>query len=361
MSANLPNKYNRIAEQLRKRIESGELSGTLPGVKQLALDYDVNFMTVNKAINQLEAENLVYRISRKGTYVRKQRNVALAFCDPNPHLLEASFYGPLVSAVQSSLNRCNCFMIFENLYGRSSRSMTSLAQRVDGMILTSGVGTPFLEAMEGKPCIRVMGVTDPGCRFDHISYDSAKVGRIAAEYLTGRGHRRIGFLGYAHSDLFRERFESFRQALRERDIVLWEPPPAPRFSNELLTKQLEAWLAEKDRPTGVFCSTDYEAGFCCNFLYEHGLKPQRDLDVIGCNNDIFGSMMMPQALPASIELCSAEIGRQAAVLLLDRINGLEAPRVVRKFAPRLVPPEEYGRRILRGRINTPGKQGEWNA
>lgn len=107
--------------------------------------------------------------------------------------------------------------------------------------------------------------------------------------------------------------------------------PAPRFSNELLTKQLEAWLAEKERPTGVFCSTDYEAGFCCNFLYEHGLKPQRDLDIIGCNNDIFGSMMMPQALPASIELCSAEIGRQAAVLLLDRINGLEAPRVVRKF------------------------------
>ena len=47
MSANLPNKYNRIAEQLRKRIESGELSGTLPGVKQLALDYDVNFMSVN--------------------------------------------------------------------------------------------------------------------------------------------------------------------------------------------------------------------------------------------------------------------------------------------------------------------------
>ena len=63
----------------------------------------------------------------------------------------------------------------------------------------------------------------------------------------------------------------------------------------------------------------------------------------------------------SIELCSAEIGRQAAVLLLDRINGLEAPRVVRKFAPRLVPPEEYGRRILRGRINAPEKQGEWNA
>lgn len=64
--------HPQIAEILRRRIASGEYpSGSrLPGVVDLAAEWDVAVATISKAVAALRAEGLVYTWSGRGTFVR---------------------------------------------------------------------------------------------------------------------------------------------------------------------------------------------------------------------------------------------------------------------------------------------------
>jgi GntR family transcriptional regulator len=51
--------YRQLAAILRARIESGELSGRLPGERMMAQEWDVAHGTVRKALGLLRSEGLV--------------------------------------------------------------------------------------------------------------------------------------------------------------------------------------------------------------------------------------------------------------------------------------------------------------
>ena len=182
---NLSVKYDAVADDLRKRILCGEFVSELPGVKKLALEYDVNFMTVDKALNCLEKENLVYRLPRKGTFVRCRRNILLAICDPTERLLESPFYAPLITGIQKRLLEENCFMISCNLYGMSKKQCENLLRRVDGTLAVNSK-TAKMCAISPKPVIRVLGELENDLVCDHFTYCSGKVGVLAADYLTSQ-------------------------------------------------------------------------------------------------------------------------------------------------------------------------------
>ena len=52
-------KYQRLRDRLRQAVQSGELSGKLPGERELARRYDANAKTVNKALCDLTTEGLL--------------------------------------------------------------------------------------------------------------------------------------------------------------------------------------------------------------------------------------------------------------------------------------------------------------
>ncbi len=62
-------KYERLRERLRNAIGSGELSGKLPGERELARRYDANAKTINKALSDLTTEGLLVRHVGRGTFV----------------------------------------------------------------------------------------------------------------------------------------------------------------------------------------------------------------------------------------------------------------------------------------------------
>lgn len=51
--------YRQLAGFLRRRIESGELAGRLPGERSMAQEWDVAHGTVRKALGVLRDEGLV--------------------------------------------------------------------------------------------------------------------------------------------------------------------------------------------------------------------------------------------------------------------------------------------------------------
>jgi len=63
-------KFQRLRERLRASIDSGELSGKLPGERQLARRFRVNAKTLSKALTDLAAEGVLERSIGRGTFVK---------------------------------------------------------------------------------------------------------------------------------------------------------------------------------------------------------------------------------------------------------------------------------------------------
>ncbi len=63
-------KFQRLREKIRQAVESGELSGKLPGERELARRFHVNAKTLSKALTDLAAEGLLARSIGRGTFVR---------------------------------------------------------------------------------------------------------------------------------------------------------------------------------------------------------------------------------------------------------------------------------------------------
>lgn len=62
-------KFQRLREQLRQSILSGQFSGRLPGERELGKRFAANAKTINKALCDLASEGLVVRHIGKGTFV----------------------------------------------------------------------------------------------------------------------------------------------------------------------------------------------------------------------------------------------------------------------------------------------------
>lgn len=71
-SASLSYKFQRLREQIRTAIKTGELSGKLPGERELARRFGANAKTLGKALTDLAAEGLLVRSIGRGTYVRTE-------------------------------------------------------------------------------------------------------------------------------------------------------------------------------------------------------------------------------------------------------------------------------------------------
>src|SRR5579862_948748 len=65
-------KFQRLREKIRNAVTSGELSGKLPGERELARRFHVNAKTLSKALTDLAAEGLLHRSIGRGTFVKGQ-------------------------------------------------------------------------------------------------------------------------------------------------------------------------------------------------------------------------------------------------------------------------------------------------
>ncbi len=63
-------KFQRLREQIRRAISSGEFRGKLPGERQLARRFRVNAKTLSKALTDLAGEGLLDRSIGRGTFVK---------------------------------------------------------------------------------------------------------------------------------------------------------------------------------------------------------------------------------------------------------------------------------------------------
>jgi DNA-binding LacI/PurR family transcriptional regulator len=193
-----------------------------------------------------------------------------------------------------------------------------LTRRVDGLIVMS---VPFTEQVAERLLeqqLTTVLVELQHRRFSSVVIDDAAGGRMVAEYLLGKGHRRLAFIGQAHELQGRvlqseTRLAGFRDGvvagggtLAEDDVRL-----VPHDAGAAAAAAREL-LAHTPRPTAIFSHDDVLAGGALRAARELGLAVPDEVAVVGFDDS---EIAAPLGL-TSIRQPLVESGELAAEMLL---------------------------------------------
>lgn len=173
---------------------------------------------------------------------------------------------------------------------------------------------PFVMAngYAGKRAINYVGLDDRG------------TGRMAGEFLAGRGHRRIGLLsGARQSPLSDDLIGGFREALRNHGIR-WSPAlqAYTEYDPQNVHRAVSVWLNAKQRPSALFCTEDQFVPDVYEELRRHGLRVPEDVAVLGRGNLSLGTVVIPHL--TTITVPGFELGQFAAEALMTLLKNPNA-------------------------------------
>jgi LacI family transcriptional regulator len=216
---------------------------------------------------------------------------------------------------------------FEKEEGEGLRQINRLLdRRVDGLIMWPPFSVAyyhhFPEFVERRVPVAV--IDHYSTVADSVETDEEQAASVVAEHLLSLGHRRIACLSSRETPSQTwaiKRRGSFEQAVQRcAGATVKSGHLNTQGSDGLeIARQL---LSAKPRPTAVFAVSDHEAAFVYQAAGELGLRIPRDLSVIGFADLDFAETMNPPL--TTMRQMPHEIGRLAAKLIVDRIDGIIA-------------------------------------
>jgi len=202
-----------------------------------------------------------------------------------------------------------------------------LAHRyVDGMVISPiRVTGDHLAAMTGSPVpVVVIGQLGADAPVDNVRTDSRHGVRLAVDHLVGIGRRRIGFLNGPLDTVPGAARAAGFSAARAAHRLAADPDLIEVGDFQYAAGRAAAVrLLARARPDALLCANDLIAAGALHAVLAAGLRVPEDVALVGMDDTELAQMMFPQL--SSVSLGSAERGRLAAELLLQRIEDTALP------------------------------------
>jgi LacI family transcriptional regulator len=169
---------------------------------------------------------------------------------------------------------------------------------------------------------------DPDLSF--VDVDNVAGVKRAMEYLLGKGHKRIAYVGgeLELSANARDRYQGYLQALQEAYLpvdtdLIRNESFEPRFAVASLEHFLS--LPQGRRPSAIFCATDAMARAVVEECLRRGLAVPGDMAVMGFDNNPAEALRLPGL--STVNFPFFEAGQRAGQLLHELAQpGAEGPR-----------------------------------
>ncbi|HHZ10434.1 MAG TPA: substrate-binding domain-containing protein [Rhizobiales bacterium] len=244
------------------------------------------------------------------------------------HDIMNPFFAEILKSIETELDRSRQTFILSNHYDQLEKQRTFidtlLQLGADGVIMSPAIGTPpediRLAEDNGLPAVLIARTVE-GAGVPAFRGDDRYGTGLATNHLISLGHRRIAMIGGTdQTSTGRDRYQGYVDAMQAAGLEVrahWRLP-GPR------TKQagFEAagqFLAMKDKPTAAVCWNDLVAIGLMNGIARAGLVPGVDVSVTGYD-DLEEAAIATPAL-TTVWNGQREVGRRAARVLLDRLNG----------------------------------------
>ncbi|MGF1728223.1 LacI family DNA-binding transcriptional regulator [Photobacterium kasasachensis] len=195
-------------------------------------------------------------------------------------------------------------------------------KRVEGIVMfATHIDDALITAIKrSKAPVVLIGQDGSGFNIPSVIHDDYRVGYCAAEQLHQAGCRSVGFLGVKGDDIAvdRQRYDGFSNALNHLGLTPPQFHTQGQFSIDSGREEMARLLAENQRPDGVFCATDRIAIGAIQAIAAAGLKPGKDIKVVGVGNDEMASVVTPGL--STFAYAFEPAGNNAAKMLLEIIE-----------------------------------------
>ncbi|MBN9036690.1 MAG: LacI family DNA-binding transcriptional regulator [Rhizobiales bacterium] len=293
------------------------------------------------------ARAIGYIYNRRAASLRTSRSGIVGV---TVHDIMNPFYAEILRSIELELDRSRQTFLLCNHYDQVEKQRsfidTLLQLGADGVIMSPAIGTPPEDIQmaedNGLPAVLVArsveGVDVPVFRGD----DAYGIG-LATNHLISLGHTRIAMIGGTdQTSTGRDRYQGYVAAMKKAGLEVLPSMrlPGPR------TKQggfeaAGAFLALKEKPTAAVCWNDLVAIGLMNGIARAGLVPGTDVSVTGYD-DLEEAAIATPAL-TTVWNGQREVGRRAARVLLDRLNGATVDTHQQLIQPELHVRQSTGR------------------
>ena len=320
-------KYLLVEEKIRQAIKNKQIDNKLPGERTLAKEYGYSYMTIRKAVDNLVAEGILYKLPTKGTFVadrktaKKKTKIIGYFLDKS---IVAGLTSPYYSLIFDSLEKQASKHGYSLIYFSDAGDSSSLRHlnNVDGVIISCfpRIENIVHEINKHVPVV-VMDNSSSDKTIPSVIIDNFSGVTKSVDYLCSLGHKRIGFMtGLEDSDVGKNRFAGYQRGLSNHGIKLNEKLVfRGDYSFESGVNGADYFFSLSNPPTAIICANDAMAIAVIREAVQRGLSVPGDISIMGFDDISVASHITPPltTIAAPIE----EITELAFNMLISLING----------------------------------------
>lgn len=324
-------------------------------IKDVAARAKVSYQTVSKVLNgqaqvSPETETRIWSAVKKLGYVpnhrardlRTQRSHMLGYSwRPDlPHQINPVMDLFLLSMVEAADVKGYHILPFPHpdpeTHVDAYRDLIRTG-RVDGFILSSiEYNDPRIKFLqqENFPFVAFGGLDAESDLF--VDVDGARGLYFATQHLIAQGHRKIAVLAWPkYSRVGQNRLAGYVKAMREAKLEMraaWIAHIEGTFDMGYATTK--AWLARKNRPTGIVALTDLLAVGAMRAIHESGLRVGADIAVTGFDDTPMAQYLTPSL--TSVRQPIREIGQSVIDLLVSSLEQVPLSETQIVLSPELI-------------------------
>ncbi|MBI5929875.1 MAG: LacI family DNA-binding transcriptional regulator [Chloroflexi bacterium] len=179
---------------------------------------------------------------------------------------------------------------------------------------------------DGYPVVPIDPMNNPA--ISYVSIDHPSGVKDVIYHLIRLNHTKIGCITYGPFNRVKQRLQAYRQALESSGIA-YDEGLIREGQYDPETGYLAALSLLRERPdmTAIFGMNDMMALGALSAIHESGLRVPQDIAVVGYDDMRFSPYLYPRL--TTVRAPEVELGRQAAIMVLDQIRGtLIAPKYV---------------------------------
>jgi len=288
------------------------------------------------------AKDLNYAPDHAARILRTKKTKRIIFAIPdicNP------FYFDMINGANSVLEKYGYLMILfytKHSLAEELKVIRNLKERIaDGMIMVSfnfceknikainSIDTPVVLTNKYES-------RNEEDKFDYVYVDTYLGISLATEHLLKQGHQKIAYIGGDMKEQTGyERYIGYRDTLINAGLKINDRYVfASNYTESGGYLCGKKTLGLEDRPTAVVASNDLMAIGFMNACEEEKIKNPDDIAVVGMDNTDLAGRVTPKL--TSVAMIQEEIGRNAAQILMDQLNGEKPEKKKIRLVPRLV-------------------------